>query len=285
VRRRRAISPDYTPISSIYSLDDYEAAVTQEDPHYVTGQAALLRAAAEMLSRRDNRILEIGAGSGILTEKLASTFPHMSITVVEPDDEWFAKLVRRTRSFPNVRLVRGLFEDYHNGRYDLCCASFALHHIPYSRKRRVLVRVSELLRDEAGLLVVDKFISHFRNEHERRAALKTYHGYFLAWKALHQLPRGVTFEVTSLRSNLEMRGDYKTSLAQFISDCGVTFSLNAVTKIAPLANEPVALPQVYEALRLAGAPPSALEHRAIETQLINDDWGMYVLELRNHMRL
>lgn len=78
--------------------------------------------------RREQRVLEIGAGEGPITDYLSQTFAN--VDALEPADAYFEKLSERFRARSNVRLFHGLFEATKlNETYPLVVASGVLEHV------------------------------------------------------------------------------------------------------------------------------------------------------------
>lgn len=267
-------------ISQIYKLTDYESAVQTEDPQYQIAQKTLLNIIKESLRISHPKILEIGAGSGIFTEKLAHNLPKAKIIVVEPDDEWLNALVKRTSKFKNIHTKLEMIEKYHNSFYDICCASFSIHHISYKRQRQGIENVHQLLKRNGYFIVLDKFIPDFTNEHERRIGLKTYHGYFLSWKKNHHLNKGVEFEKASLKTNLLKQGDYKISSSLFKKLCLEIFEIVKIIKIAPVDIEFGIKETILENLTQGGFSVSKKESNIIKNNLEQKDWGIFIYVLK-----
>lgn len=274
------ITSKYIKISEIYNLQDYEAAVLEEDPQYQSAQQILLGEITTISHNNIVKIIEIGGGSGIFTEKLPSNVPNASITVVEPDEEWFTALKARTSKFENINSKLDVIEDFTNSFYDICCTSFSLHHIPYDQQAKSVEKVWHLLRDRGHFIILDKFIPDFNDEYERQIGLKTYHGYFLSWKKQRNLMKGVEFEITSLMSNLLKTGDYKVSLSILEQECLVHFNLIKKIKIAPLKVEQETKKVIVENLVQAGFSVNKKEVIKIQQNLDLSNWGIFIYVLQ-----
>lgn len=262
-------------ISEVYNLQDYETAL-EEDPYYQFGQQILLDEITGIANDKMVRILEIGGGSGIFTEKLAYNLPNASIHVIEPDEEWFVVLKERTSKITEIYCEQNTLEGFTDTFYDTCCASFALHHIPYEKQSASIERISGRLKGGGYFLVLDKYIPDFANEFERQAGLKTYHGCFLTCKKQRNLQKTVEFEITSLESNLLKTGDYKISVKILEKICSNNFRLVKRIKIAPLGRDRGSQAKVFGSLREAGFSVNRDEERKIQDNLQLSTWGIFV---------
>lgn len=264
--------------TEVYNLQDYEATLLAEDPQYQDAQRVLLSEISRITRNTIVNILEIGGGSGLFTSKLASNLPDADVTVIEPDEEWFEVLKSRASVFSNATPELCTLEQFEgdSGTYDVCCASFALHHIRYENQQNSIRTIFELLRTKGHLIIVDKFIPTFGNENERQVGLKTYHGYFLSWKKQRGLDKGAEFEAISLSNNLDQAGDYKISLRAFDSHCCRYFDLLRRIRIAPSELEPEVMNTLGRDLRSSGFSVSAEELERIHHNVEQANWGIFV---------
>lgn len=98
---------------------------------------------------RASRLLEIGAGTGIATVKLAKL--NSKIVAIEPGVHLAAIARERTREYPNVEVCEETFEDFRSSeRFDAILAFTSFHWLKEKDKYE---RVFKLL-NEAGSLVL-----------------------------------------------------------------------------------------------------------------------------------
>lgn len=98
------------------------------------------------LPKRRTRALDVGCGEGLLAERLASRFGH--VTAADPDPLMRAAASAR-RSVAPITVVEGF--DSATGGYDLITMVASLHHLPL---RATLERCRDLLLPGGKLLVV-----------------------------------------------------------------------------------------------------------------------------------
>jgi ubiquinone/menaquinone biosynthesis C-methylase UbiE len=136
-------------------LRDYDARILTFIPHY---DAMLAAAAAALvpLVRRAPRVVDLGIGSGALSERVAAALSHPRIVGID-EDEGMLALARR-RLGAAVRLFHGDFQRTALPVCDAITASFALHHVPtHRRKARLYSRCHAALRSRGTLVTADCF--------------------------------------------------------------------------------------------------------------------------------
>lgn len=112
------------------------------------GRAGKLRVGrrAAMMIRRTGigfgkRVLEIGCGTGELTERLAATEAEIVATDL---DENFLQLARSRVNFPNVKFRAAAgetLEDFSDGTFDVVCGLSILHHLDIDAALKNIHRV------------------------------------------------------------------------------------------------------------------------------------------------
>lgn len=91
------------------------------------------------LSTRPLRILELGAGTGTLTERLLEGFPHAQVTAVDISPRMIARARQKTRAHRDrvefrVEPLSALTPE---GPYDAIVSALAIHHLSDPEKRRL----------------------------------------------------------------------------------------------------------------------------------------------------
>lgn len=86
---------------------------------------------------RDLSILELGCGTGNLTQQLATVFPKSRLTVVDLSPEMLEQTKQKLHNLPNpLETVNGSFMDLDlpENHFDLIISSIALHHLSDEEK-------------------------------------------------------------------------------------------------------------------------------------------------------
>lgn len=98
-------------------------------------------------------ILDIGAGTGLLSALLLEKYPSATLTLLDISEKMLAVARERFRNRENVRFRAG---DYSRvdlgGPYDLVCSALSIHHLVPEDKHRLFERVCQAL-SPGGLFV------------------------------------------------------------------------------------------------------------------------------------
>lgn len=202
------------------------------------------------------RVLELGAGTGHFTRRLASV-KDVDIVAVEIDAQCFELLHRKAKSLTHVLDANGSSIHLFNedscaydpvGRFDVVCSTFADHHIKPHDKSRYFQNIKDNLKPGGIFLAGDEFLPEYElsDLEARRGALRLYHGHIIdiARKQGHEVLAGL--EAKALDSGIREIGDFKLSCSSYeskVSEAG--FSFNKV-KIGPVDRDDLGGVYVYE---------------------------------------
>lgn len=162
--------------------EDYDASIRKWIPHYeemlATGVELLRR-----LARPGARVLDLGGGTGALSQAILAGVPAVEVELVDVDPEMLAR-ARERLAFAGSRASfrRARFQDP-LPRAGGVVASLALHHVHDAREKAGVYRaIREALLPGAPLLVLDATVSA-----DRRIAALTYDSW-AASMAAHGIP-------------------------------------------------------------------------------------------------
>lgn len=101
--------------------------------------------AAECINSRP-AILDIGAGTGLLSALIIRKYPDASLTLVDLSESMLGMAKERFAGRKEVRYITG---DYSSvdfaGRYDLICSALSIHHLEQDDKRRLYKKIFDAL--------------------------------------------------------------------------------------------------------------------------------------------
>lgn len=99
-------------------------------------------------------ILDIGAGTGLLTALLLDRYPRASVTLVDFSEQMLALARERFRGRGDIRYVVGDYsKDERSPRqYDLVCSALSIHHLSSEEKHRLYQRIFDAL-NQGGVFV------------------------------------------------------------------------------------------------------------------------------------
>ena len=201
------------------------------------------------LDTKAYKVLELGAGTGIFTKRLAK-IPNLEITAVELDDECFKVLQKNLQYYPSVELVNEDSCIYHHAekRFDYIFSSFSDHHIKLTDKYSYFQNIKRNLQPDGLFIVGDEFLPPHNPEDQAawENALKAYHNHIIAIAQQQGELVLANLEQEALKSGLEKNGDFKVSCSQyeeFLLANGFRFASN---KIGPLNLDNVGGVYVYQ---------------------------------------
>ena len=125
-------------------IADYDEAIRR----FIPGYEAMLAAAAAEIARVDPvHLLDLGGGTGALSEAILRAAPRAVVELVDVDHEMLAVARERLAGFgARTRFREASFDDPLPDA-DAVAASLALHHVPtMDEKRRLFARIHDCLR-------------------------------------------------------------------------------------------------------------------------------------------
>ncbi|HJX90500.1 MAG TPA: methyltransferase domain-containing protein [Pyrinomonadaceae bacterium] len=171
------------------------------------------------------RVLELGAGTGIFTKRLAQ-LENVEITALEIDWACFHILKRNMAAHVSAMASRNsilIAENKDNRKYDppgkfsFIFSSFADHHIFFADKERYLRNICRNLETDGLVIVGDEFLPEHdeRDAAARATALQNYHGHIISKAVENGFTALAQLEERALESGLKGWGDCKISCSQY----------------------------------------------------------------------
>ncbi|MEA5505794.1 class I SAM-dependent methyltransferase [Halotia wernerae UHCC 0503] len=142
--------PQYIPC-----FDEFYSTALELIPH--DGQATI-------------KVLDIGAGTGLLSGLVAAAFPNATITLADISSEMLNKARERFNSNPNIEYSP---LDFINaaiiGKYDVVVSALALHHTPQEKLKGVFQKIFEALEDGGHFINADQTLGTTPENEEKYA--------------------------------------------------------------------------------------------------------------------
>lgn len=146
-----AVSPNPGARHFLATFSDPQAVARYTDGprRFLPGFADLHRMTGILLAertRRDAKILVLGAGGGLELKALAEAYPDWRFVGVDPSAEMLA-LAERTLGplATRVRLVEGYIEDAPTGPFDAATCLLTLHFLDARERRRTAAEIHKRL--------------------------------------------------------------------------------------------------------------------------------------------
>ena len=104
------------------------------------------------------RILDLGCGTGNLTDQIFKKYPEAEIDALDISEEILNESRRRFNHTPNIRYIQADFKSLHlpPGSYDLVMSSIAIHHIEDTEKIKLYKEVFQALSPGGIFIFADQ---------------------------------------------------------------------------------------------------------------------------------
>ncbi len=103
------------------------------------------------------RILDIGAGTGLLTGYLFERYPAASFTLIDLSDEMLKIAKARFEGFEHFRYITANYLDYElEDTYDIVVSSLSIHHLNDSDKEALYGKIHGILNSGGVFINADQ---------------------------------------------------------------------------------------------------------------------------------
>jgi len=123
---------------------------------------------AAALTKKEPSILDIGAGTGLLSELFLEAYPGATITLMDISEKMLDVARVRFRGRERVRFV---VMDYSRGDlggpFDAICSALSIHHLPQDEKRELYRRIFEALGKGGVFVNADEVAGESEETHRR----------------------------------------------------------------------------------------------------------------------
>jgi tRNA (cmo5U34)-methyltransferase len=123
---------------------------------------------AAALSGKEPSILDIGAGTGLLSELLLEAYPDAAITLMDISERMLDVARVRFQGREKVRfVVRDYCRGYLGGPFDAICSALSIHHLTGDEKRELYRRIFEALGSDGVFVNADEVAGESAEMHRR----------------------------------------------------------------------------------------------------------------------
>jgi tRNA (cmo5U34)-methyltransferase len=168
-------------------------------------------------------ILDIGAGTGLLSALIIRKYPGASLTLVDLSEPMLSVAKERFAGRRDVRYITG---DYSSvdfaGRYDLICSALSIHHLEQDDKRRLYQKIFDNLHPGGIFVNADQVLG------ETPAINQHYMAYWDEFLEPCPLSLEDKKQVLNRRDTFDRNEKLSVQLA-WMQDCGFT-SIDVVYK-------------------------------------------------------
>jgi tRNA (cmo5U34)-methyltransferase len=121
------------------------------------GQSLLLATILDYLPDNPRRILELGCGTGILTEMILGRFPGAEVTGIDLSQDML-RIASGKHALRGVKFIEGDLRDaWPEGPYDAVVTSLCIHHVSPGERAEVVRRAHDALSPGGRFVCGDVF--------------------------------------------------------------------------------------------------------------------------------
>jgi tRNA (cmo5U34)-methyltransferase len=159
-------------------------------------------------------ILDIGAGTGLLSALLLQRYPDACLTLLDISDQMLKVAHERFSGNPDVKYITG---DYSTGElggpYDLVCSALSIHHLSHEDKQQLYRRVYDALNPGGVFVNADQAAG------ETPALDRQYMDYWNGFIRNGPLGTDEQAEILKRRTLLDRNAKLSVQLG-WLKDCG-----------------------------------------------------------------
>lgn len=122
-------------------------------------------------SRRNIKILDLGAGTGLMTQYAYSAFAdrNPSVALLDLSPKMLEIARQRFSGIKNAQFIEGDFFSF-SGKYDVICSALAIHHIKNGDKKKLFAKIRDSLEDGGVFVNAEQILGKTPEEIAANAA-------------------------------------------------------------------------------------------------------------------
>lgn len=103
-------------------------------------------------------VLDLGAGTGLLTKFVMEILPHASYTLIDLSEKMLEIAKSRFSDCHNLNYeLKDYISNYPHGKFDLVVSALSIHHLQEDVKKNLYERIYDSLNDNGYLINLDQF--------------------------------------------------------------------------------------------------------------------------------
>ncbi|QYZ78555.1 class I SAM-dependent methyltransferase [Methanofollis formosanus] len=123
----------------------------------VSDAPAFFGTIADFIPEGKIEVLELGSGTGFVTEQILSANPQAKVTCIDMDPAMLA-VAQRKENLKTIAFLEGDFREvWPDGMFDLVLTSLCLHHLPDDDRAMILGHVHDALKPGGRFVNGDVF--------------------------------------------------------------------------------------------------------------------------------
>ncbi len=110
-------------------------------------------------SKKDKpQILDLGAGTGLLTKYLFEKYPEAEFTLIDLSEEMLKLAKNRFQRYNNFKYITADYLEHDFNSFDIIVSSLSIHHIEDKEKKKLYKKIYDALNPEGIFLNADQVI-------------------------------------------------------------------------------------------------------------------------------
>ena len=139
-------------MSKIWNAAEYDESRRRLIPCYDLFYATAVELAVRTVTVTSPAILDLGAGTGLLSEFIMQKFPSASLTLLDESAEMLSKAQLRLGQYSPQTVIQPMTAPLPTGRFHAVVSSLAIHHLPDEDKRNLFSRIFQSL-EPGGIFI------------------------------------------------------------------------------------------------------------------------------------
>lgn len=139
-------------MSKIWKASEYDESRRRLIPCYDLFYSTAAELAVRTIKVTEPVILDLGAGTGLLSEFIMQKFPSASLNLLDESAEMLSKAQLRLEKYSPRIFIQPMTDPLPSGRYHAIISSLAIHHLADEDKRNLFRRIFQAL-EPGGIFI------------------------------------------------------------------------------------------------------------------------------------
>lgn len=106
-------------------------------------------------------ILDIGAGTGLLSSLILEKFPEATMTLIDISEKMFDVAKERLSNFPNINYILNDYTTYEfENEFDIIVSALSIHHLTGTEKKHLYQKIYKMLKKGGVFINADQVLGH-----------------------------------------------------------------------------------------------------------------------------
>lgn len=148
-------------MTEIWNPETFDALRRQLIPSFdLLYDSAASVVAMTLAGRPEPKVLDLGAGTGLLSAVVHQALPDAELTLTDRSEGMMARAVQRFAGDARVTTVIGdLLDPLPQGPFDAVVSGLAIHHLTHEAKQDLFARIREVLRPGGIFVNVEQVLA------------------------------------------------------------------------------------------------------------------------------